>query len=525
MYKLIGIILILIIYYVIHLFLKNNTSNPGYTEKDKDYEVYLLTVSNYTQWILDFQGLVADAFVGYEYGNKIVPWQEELAQCYVDVYKNYNMSFTTKTLPPLTMKFINSLPTQPKTLTPNDVLNIITPLITNFVPDVPTSISFYSYQQVDVSKTFYIKNSARVSTLQNVVDLALSYQKQFFVNSGIVAVLDNTSKNDYISAIKNEPLNYFIRPVTYTYFDPLEIYLNPKRFSLNMGVGIMDSTQPNYTIYVNKNQLESLNRLLLVTNINTPLIHPFFELPNYQVKWDDSWVQQLFDNYDEYIKNNTTTYAFQKTISDLLNKRGMNVILDYKKASSYFKLLPSDFYWVITLLELFNPNSSDEKNKLLLQYLSNAGYNPQPCYDYCTNQKDICMNESIVLTTTCELTCGHESSETCEYNCDTLSNNLIQSCNDDLETCKTHCLSDGNLPSVCSSNKDCLNNSCGRITAADYEPDVCCPSGSIVDFFSNDYCTNMPNGSECWSDSMCASGYCEGSDWFIKKKGQCLQKN
>jgi len=524
MYKLIvSISIILIIYlYLIHLS-KNNTSKPEY--KENEYKVYLLTVSNYTQWILDFQGLVADAFVGYEFGNKIVPWQEELAQCYVDVYKTYNMSFTTKTLPPLTMKFIKSLPNQPQTLTPDDVISIIQPLITNFVPDVPTSISFYSYQMVDTSKTFYIKNSARISTLQNAVDLALSYQTQFFVNSGIVKVLDDTTKNDYISIIKKEALDYFIRPVTYTYFDPLEIYLNPKRFTLNMGVGIMDLTQPKYTIYVNKNQLESLNRLLLVSNINTPLIHPFFELPNYQVKWDDSWVQQLFDNYDKYIKNNNTTYAFQKTISDLLNKQGLNIILDYKKASSYFKLLLSDFYWVITLLSLFNPNSSDEKNKLLLQYLSNAGYNPQPCYDYCTNQKNICISESIVLTTACELTCGHESSEECEYNCDILSNILNQSCNTDLETCKAHCLSDGNLPSVCSSNKDCLNNACGRITAADYEPDVCCPSGTIVDFFSNDYCTDMPSGSECWADSMCATGYCESSDWLIKKKGQCLQKN
>jgi hypothetical protein len=62
MYKLIVSISIILIIYLIHLS-KNNTSKPEY--KENEYKVYLLTVSNYTQWILDFQGLVADAFVGY----------------------------------------------------------------------------------------------------------------------------------------------------------------------------------------------------------------------------------------------------------------------------------------------------------------------------------------------------------------------------------------------------------------------------------------------------------------------------
>lgn len=55
----------------------------------------------------------------------------------------------------------------------------------------------------------------------------------------------------------------------------MDIYLHPSRYTLNMGIGIMDTTQPSYTIYVSKNQLPSLVRLLKVSSHDTPVIHAF----------------------------------------------------------------------------------------------------------------------------------------------------------------------------------------------------------------------------------------------------------
>ena len=71
----------------------------------------------------------------------------------------------------------------------------------------------------------------------------------------------------------------------------------------------------------------------------------------------------------------------------------------------------------------------------------------------------------------------------------------------------------GNLPvnSSCTENADCSNNACGRKTAAEGAPLICCPSNNIDIFGGFDYCTQMPNGSTCWSDAMCESGYCEGN--------------
>lgn len=71
--------------------------------------------------------------------------------------------------------------------------------------------------------------------------------------------------------------------------------------------------------------------------------------------------------------------------------------------------------------------------------------------------------------------------------------------------------------SPCNQNNDCQNNACGRQTAANDAPLICCPSGSTDRYGNNNYCTQMSNGSECWFDSMCASGYCQGSNSGLQK--------
>jgi glycerophosphoryl diester phosphodiesterase len=73
---------------------------------------------------------------------------------------------------------------------------------------------------------------------------------------------------------------------------------------------------------------------------------------------------------------------------------------------------------------------------------------------------------------------------------------------------------------ACRSNSDCSNRACGRGTAADNAPLICCPSGSILNYWGYDYCTRMPSGSICWSDNMCASGSCI-NNWGGTKKGIC----
>ena len=497
-----------------------------------DQTVFLLNVSNYTQWAINFNNYIPEALIVYINNSidptKFVNWQQSLGQCYVDIYyQYYNIKYTPSTLPPLTKAFMQSFSSQPTTILWDDFANNILPLVMNFTPDVPSSITFYSYKQADISNTFYIKNSTRVNTLKNCVDLAISLNGQFYVNKNVINVLTDTdkNKNDYIKAITDTKINYFISPVKYTFFDPLDLYLHPKRYTLNMGVGIMDNTQPNYTLFVEKNQLKSLNRLLTLSSIDTPMIHAFFDLPNYTVEWDNSWKNVMFNDYDTYInKNYSTTDAFQKTLENIFlmkNGDGIDIKFDYTKASSYFDIIPSSFYWIILLLSLFNPAFSNDQNKLLLQRLVNAGYDPTECYNNCDSEMKVCDNEAKVITDACYFSCGDINSNPCQDNCNSGFTLLQQECGIDNKICKTQCLSNDSLPSMCLSNSDCPNKACGRITAAQYEPDVCCPSGKIDDFFANDYCTDMNDGSTCWTDAMCKSDYCDGSDWIIRVKGKC----
>ena len=63
---------------------------------------------------------------------------------------------------------------------------------------------------------------------------------------------------------------------------------------------------------------------------------------------------------------------------------------------------------------------------------------------------------------------------------------------------------------ACESNSDCDNKACGRITATKNAAKQCCPSGNIKHYMGYDYCSQMPDGSRCWKDSMCMSGNCQG---------------
>ncbi len=82
------------------------------------------------------------------------------------------------------------------------------------------------------------------------------------------------------------------------------------------------------------------------------------------------------------------------------------------------------------------------------------------------------------------------------------------------------CAATKNTGDVCERNCECNNKACGRKTAADGAPLICCPSGKKGTFAAKDYCYGMVDGSRCRSDAMCASGHCRGTGG-VGKLGTC----
>ncbi len=81
-------------------------------------------------------------------------------------------------------------------------------------------------------------------------------------------------------------------------------------------------------------------------------------------------------------------------------------------------------------------------------------------------------------------------------------------------------------PYYCKDNKDCLNNTCARETAAKNAPFVCCPSGKREMYSAYWYCQGMPNGSKCRSNAMCESNWCDHGTCSPKKEaGITCKKN
>ena len=438
-------------------------------------------------------------YVYYQLGNpnnKIVPWQKEVAQCYMDVY---NVKSVDQFSEPI-KSFLASLPNLPSPLSLVDSLKV-DKIMQDF--EAP-SLYFYNYEKVDVSQSFYIKNSNTIKTLKD----AIKYSKKFYVHQDIINSLDKSPDSIL--------LNGLITPISYTYFDPMDIYINPDRYTLNNGIGIMDTTQQKYTIFVDKNQLSSLNKMLKISSIDTPMIHSFFNLPNYMTRWYNLWSKSLIVNYQAYRTNGkSTTDSFQQCISDLLKENSIIITLDYTKASSYFNILPSFYYWVILYLSLFKPTNTDDENKLLLQRMTNESFEPEGCFEYCVSEVGTCKLAQDIYLPICNSSCGNISDPNCQQSCIDYYNQQIQQCHIDESFCHDNCFTEG--------DSSCPNKACGRFTAAEYEPNVCCPSNNTFDYFFYDYCTGMKNGDVCWQHDMCESGYCEGN-WGGLKKGMCNSK-
>lgn len=82
------------------------------------------------------------------------------------------------------------------------------------------------------------------------------------------------------------------------------------------------------------------------------------------------------------------------------------------------------------------------------------------------------------------------------------------------------CANNIDVSHACRKDCDCKNQACGRETAADGAPLVCCPSGATTNYAFFDYCKGMPDDAVCWSNAMCESGYCRDNGGGTRK-GKC----
>jgi len=84
------------------------------------------------------------------------------------------------------------------------------------------------------------------------------------------------------------------------------------------------------------------------------------------------------------------------------------------------------------------------------------------------------------------------------------------------------CIATKDTKEDCTKDCECKGGrGCGRLTAADGAKTVCCPAGTESKTFgAHDYCYGMPDGSVCWSDAMCKTGYCRGNAGGTQK-GVC----
>ena len=66
----------------------------------------------------------------------------------------------------------------------------------------------------------------------------------------------------------------------------------------------------------------------------------------------------------------------------------------------------------------------------------------------------------------------------------------------------------------CNDNWGGNCNNCGHPNA-DSDEVVCCdPNGNDPTVYGT-FCANLPNGTSCWTDAMCACGNCKGNDEFL----------
>jgi hypothetical protein len=125
-------------------------------------------------------------------------------------------------------------------------------------------------------------------------------------------------------------------------------------------------------------------------------------MPDYTIIWKDEWCN-LFDIND---KN-----PIQDGINKILSLQKMTPITT-TDSKTLFSILPSSYYWIITLLSLIKmyPDQSD-----LFYYLKNPGLDVESCKDKCFNA---CSNIYDQYFMECEASdCTDENAGSCDIRC------------------------------------------------------------------------------------------------------------
>jgi hypothetical protein len=218
--------------------------------------LYLVSVHNY-----DYSKFGPSLLQNYKNRmNNNQDWKNALQLAMIDTYHNF---FNVNELPGDVNTWLQSIYNTPIFAKDTDpIVNQF--FVISLVQYIPTVLAsyFYTYKIVDITKSYYIKNIP-VKTIKNAFDLAIQLTKSFYGNNIMIQTLDNIKPSSFSKDISTIPFpGLFYSPVSYTYFDPMDIYLHPNRYTINNGIGIMDSTQPTYTLYVEKDQLQYLNQLL-----------------------------------------------------------------------------------------------------------------------------------------------------------------------------------------------------------------------------------------------------------------------
>lgn len=477
----------------IFVYYSNSKQSRRKFTNSKQSNLYLITVYPYQYNISGFKGVLTKYFTMYK--NQSGDWKTALKKAMTSSYQEV---FNSSIIPDDSEKFVDDI------VNSNNILNTFK--ISSYTPSLLSSF-FYTYKIVDPTNSYYIKNIP-VKTLQNGIDLALQLKTGFYGDDTTIQLLDKINPNTFRTDISNTIFpNFFYSPVTFIYFDPMDIYLHPSRYTLNKGVGIMDSTQPTYTLYVEKDQLQYLNRLLKNSSLDVPMIHAFFRLPNYKLIWDDQFADTLLNTYENLRQIKSIKDSFYGSISSFVSST-LNKTIDL---SNLFNTLPSTYYWIITYISLFDPTNNDAKS--IFSYAKSPSYDPTICYNQCDLAKDTCKKENEGTLIFCLAGCDSEPQDpnyqNCMTNCGTDKADNDMSCDNSDSDCKSNCQNRGTSVTYCTKNSDCSTNACGLENASDNAPYICC--SGLDTFLFTDYCKDLSNGQKCMSNFMCNSGNCKGS--------------
>ena len=483
MYLLIVSIVLLLILFT--LYYCNRTNEP-FLDTSK---IYLLSVYPY-----QYQNFVNRViFYSSQYQHQF-DWKVSLQKGMENAYQEF---FRTSVLPSKTQAFIDDI------VNSNNKINLLK--LTSFVPTVLSSY-FYTYKKADQS--YYIKNIP-VKTFQEAIDLSLKLKTDFYVDDSHIKELDQIDPSMFNKQISTIPYNgFFYSPVKYTYFDPMDIYLHPSRYSLNEGIGIVDNQQPTYTLFVEKDQLRYLNRLLKNSQLDVPTIHSFFKMPNYSLIWDDHYIEILSSSYQQLRQHLSIKDSFYGSIHSFILTIIPRFNMELNDPSLLFKYLPSSYYWIITYLSLFDSTYTDDKIlNYLFTYAKNPSYNPTNCYNEANVLYKSCQDTALIDNLFCMTSCLGDGF--CEKECEDSFVKSKRLCETNLEDFKKKCIDNNDSFVYCTSNSDCKNHACGKKDASDNSPYICCPSGETDTWLITDYCTDLKNGDACITDYMCSSHNCD----------------